>query len=692
MTEIPTSYPQLNSTGPVYLLEKPIIRNILIICFTTVFVPCVLGNILVIYVVAANRSMRTITNFFLANLAVGDLLVGICCIIPELIYWVSPSWFLGEAICKIYYFMRGTTTVVSISLLTLISVERYIAIILPMHSRSILTLMRMRIAIVMVWTVGIAYNSPNLHVYHIVGILNEEKNETDLYCTSKFEMHGSMRIYSIVSMCLWYFAPLLIMLVVYSLIARRLWISSGKGHMALSETSNLRNKNKKKKVTVNQPEKERMLGPKNIQCPKVVCKPVIARVKTQRDTSDVSASDVSSVTSEEDNKGETSAVQKNIRKVTVRTPDMKKDDNDRSLGTVCEQQVGKSSDVSKTKAGKVLIFEQSISDTGRETKSPQTDTLHGAKSVNTLNTENCFLDVPGNIHRKSKSTSHINENGTCHSLSLAEEERSNKTSKDKFLNCNKSTTSNHKLYQMLPLKDSHELESETKNEGKESDEPVWVPRVRIEENVDRQCQILDTCAQLQSDDNKMDAKDKNTSTKRPKYKRHLRFFARRFNANKGPISIKVETRRKRFSTCSTSSKDSVNIRGVQTTRAQQNLKRTKSVNERVLKARKKVIRLLVAVVGSFALCLLPFQILTLLNFFKISTAGTMFGQLYMPIAAICYFSNSALNPLLYAFLSDNFRMKMKNALMCRNQRNIASRRNLNRPKWQKVEQLQRSDV
>lgn len=56
-----------------------------IVAYVLIFLLCMVGNALVCFTVLRNRHMRTVTNMFILNLAVSDLLVGIFCMPTTLV-------------------------------------------------------------------------------------------------------------------------------------------------------------------------------------------------------------------------------------------------------------------------------------------------------------------------------------------------------------------------------------------------------------------------------------------------------------------------------------------------------------------------------------------------------------------------------------------------------------------------------
>lgn len=108
----------------------------IIVCIF-IFVSSLVGNTLVILVVHRNRQMRTIVNLLMANMAFSDLLCTLVVIPQDLTqkFTYHGAWMIGgsigEALCKVAYFLQDVTVAVSLLSLLLIAIERYDAISSP---------------------------------------------------------------------------------------------------------------------------------------------------------------------------------------------------------------------------------------------------------------------------------------------------------------------------------------------------------------------------------------------------------------------------------------------------------------------------------------------------------------------------------------------------------------------------------
>jgi len=85
-------------------------------------------------------------------------------------------------------------------------------------------------------------------------------------------------------------------------------------------------------------------------------------------------------------------------------------------------------------------------------------------------------------------------------------------------------------------------------------------------------------------------------------------------------------------------------------------------NAELVRGRRKVIRLLVAVVASFAICVLPYHVRVMWQTFADPHVIDDWHLVIPPLTFVIYYLNSAVNPLLYAFLSDRFRSSFVDVL------------------------------
>lgn len=79
---------------------------ILIGTHTAVFIIGLVGNALVCIAVYRNHTMRTVTNYFIVNLAVADFMVILFCLPATVLWDVTETWFLGDYLCKILLYFQ----------------------------------------------------------------------------------------------------------------------------------------------------------------------------------------------------------------------------------------------------------------------------------------------------------------------------------------------------------------------------------------------------------------------------------------------------------------------------------------------------------------------------------------------------------------------------------------------------------
>ncbi|KAF5307850.1 hypothetical protein FQR65_LT06582 [Abscondita terminalis] len=218
-----------------YIFDRVYIRIIFITIYSIVFCLCFFGNLLVILVVTMSRRLRSITNFFLANLAVADFCVGIFCVFQNLSIYLATDWILGDFLCKMYQFITSLSYTASIFILVVICTERYFAIIHPITCKQILTPTRLRFVILAVWITSALYSAPKFFWVNTITTSIGERDET--VCIANRKKFNS-QLFDMINFVFLYVIPLVIMTLLYTRIAVGLWRSSRKLEKQLNASSN----------------------------------------------------------------------------------------------------------------------------------------------------------------------------------------------------------------------------------------------------------------------------------------------------------------------------------------------------------------------------------------------------------------------------------------------------------------------
>ncbi|XP_028935926.1 somatostatin receptor type 2 [Ornithorhynchus anatinus] len=119
-----------NATDPVFDSTS---NAVLTFIYFVVCVVGLCGNTLVIYVILRYAKMKTITNIYILNLAIADELFMLG--LPFLAVQVAlVHWPFGKAICRVVMTVDGINQFTSIFCLTVMSVDRYLAVVHPIKS------------------------------------------------------------------------------------------------------------------------------------------------------------------------------------------------------------------------------------------------------------------------------------------------------------------------------------------------------------------------------------------------------------------------------------------------------------------------------------------------------------------------------------------------------------------------------
>lgn len=149
----------LNTSNTLTDLPEADDRFIWIFIDSFLFIVIVSGNVLTIVAIAWARKLRSIvSNYFIFNLAVSDLLVGVS--LPyHLAFYVDRSLNRNKAVCISRFVIIDLACGGSIYNLIAIAIDRYIAIVYPLSYNAYATRKRVLIIIAIAWTCTMGVSS-----------------------------------------------------------------------------------------------------------------------------------------------------------------------------------------------------------------------------------------------------------------------------------------------------------------------------------------------------------------------------------------------------------------------------------------------------------------------------------------------------------------------------------------------------
>uniref|UniRef100_G3TXB8 Galanin receptor type 1 n=1 Tax=Loxodonta africana TaxID=9785 RepID=G3TXB8_LOXAF len=212
------SGPESGGPEPLPLLGIGVENLATLVVFGLIFALGVLGNSLVITVLARSKpgKPRSTTNLFILNLSIADLAYLLFCIPFQATVYALPTWVLGAFICKFTHYFFTVSMLVSIFTLAAMSVD-YVAIV---HSRRSLAKVSRNalVGVAVIWALSIAMASPvalTRRLFH-----RGAGNQT--FCWEQWPNQRHKKAYVVCTFVFGYLLPLLLICFCYAKVLHHL--------------------------------------------------------------------------------------------------------------------------------------------------------------------------------------------------------------------------------------------------------------------------------------------------------------------------------------------------------------------------------------------------------------------------------------------------------------------------------------
>ncbi|TMS23776.1 Neuromedin-K receptor [Larimichthys crocea] len=213
------------------------------VAYSFVLAVAVFGNLIVIWIILAHKRMRTVTNYFLLNLAFSDASMAAFNTLINFVYATHGEWYFGEAYCKFHNFFPVTSVFASIYSMTAIAVDRYMAIIHPLKPR--LSAQATTGVIVCIWSLAVVLAFPLCYFSTIRAM----PHRTLCYVAWPRDVEDSF-MYHIIVTILVYVLPLVVMGITYTIMGLTLWGGEIPGDSSDNYHGQLRAKRKVVKMMI----------------------------------------------------------------------------------------------------------------------------------------------------------------------------------------------------------------------------------------------------------------------------------------------------------------------------------------------------------------------------------------------------------------------------------------------------------
>lgn len=217
-----------NSTCDTLYAHRAYARVIMPLIYCIVFFVGLLGNCLALHVIRPNMKKINSTTLYSLNLVISDILFTLSLPVRIAYYAMGFHWPLGEPLCKISGLIFYINTYAGVNFMTCLSVDRFIAVVMPLRFSNLRKVRNVRYICVGVWLLVLAQTLPLLR-------MSMSNKEPDGYITCmeypNFETVDHIASILIGAVILGYVIPVVTILVCYSVLCYKLQFIAKNNHL-----------------------------------------------------------------------------------------------------------------------------------------------------------------------------------------------------------------------------------------------------------------------------------------------------------------------------------------------------------------------------------------------------------------------------------------------------------------------------
>lgn len=176
------------------------------------------GNGLVVLTYIYFKRLRTMTDMYLLNLALADMLLLLT--LPFWAYSAAKTWIFGAHLCKLIFGIYKTSFFSGMLLLLCVSIDRYVAIVqaVSAHRHRARVLLISKLSCVAIWALAILLSIPEL----LYSGLQNSSREQEWRCTLVTDHVEALITIQVAQMVMGFLIPLGTMSFCYLVIIRTL--------------------------------------------------------------------------------------------------------------------------------------------------------------------------------------------------------------------------------------------------------------------------------------------------------------------------------------------------------------------------------------------------------------------------------------------------------------------------------------